>query len=206
VCFSPDGRRLASAGDDNFVLVWRVPRGRTPPAARLSREALGRLWDDLSGADAARAYRAVWGLADHPDQAVPLLGGHLRPVSAVDARRVAALVKDLGGEDFEVRARAAEGLVALGEPVAPALRKALAAAKDPDLRLRLNVVLRKLDPDELPPERLRALRAVGVLEYAGTAEARKLLKELAGGVEGAWLTKQARAALDRLERRRAASR
>jgi WD40 repeat protein len=206
LAFSPDGGQLASAGYDNFVLVWRVPRGRTPPAARPSREDLERLWDALSGADAARAYRAVWGLADHPDQAVALVGKHLKPVSAADAKRVAALVKDLGDDDFAVRARATERLVALGELAAPALRKALAAAKDPDLRLRLNVVLRKLQPDELPPERLRALRAIEVLECAGTAGARKLLKELAGGVEGAWLSGQAKAALDRLERRRTASR
>jgi HEAT repeat protein len=137
---------------------------------------------------------------------VALVGKGLKPVSAADAKRVAALVKDLGDDDSEVRARAMERLAAMGEPVAPALRKALAGAKDPDLRLRLNVVLRKLEPDELPPERLRALRAIEVLEYAGTAEARKQLKELAGGVEGAWLTQQARAALDRLERRRPASR
>jgi HEAT repeat protein len=129
------------------------------------------------------------------------VGKHLRPVATPDAKRVAALVKDLESNDFEVRSRAAERLAALGEPAAPALREALAAAKDPDLRLRLNVVLRKLEPEELPPERLRAVRAVQVLEYAGTAEARRLLKELAGGVEGAWLTRQAKEALGRLARR-----
>jgi hypothetical protein len=63
-----------------------------------------------------------------------------------------------------------------------------------------------LEPDELPPERLRAVRAVQVLEYAGTAEARRLLKGLAGGAEGAGLTSQAKQALGRLARRPAAPR
>jgi hypothetical protein len=44
------------------------------------------------------------------------------------------------------------------------------------------------------------LRAVQVLEYAGTAEARHLLKELAGGAPAARLTQEVRAALGRLDR------
>jgi WD40 repeat protein len=206
LAFSPDGKRLLSGGRDSTALVWDVT-GNLPPerVVLLRPEELDGLWGDLAG-EPVKAFRATGRLVRSPGQAVALVGKRLRPVSAPDAKRVAALVKDLGDDDFDVRTRATERLVALGEPVAPALRKALATAKDPDVRLRLNVVLRKLEPDELPPERLRALRAVGVLEYAGTAEARKLLKGLAGGTEGAWLTKQAKAALDRLERRGTASR
>jgi hypothetical protein len=39
---------------------------------------------------------------------------------------------------------------------------------------------------------------VAVLEHVGTAEARQLLDQLAAGAEGAFLTREARAALDRL--------
>jgi hypothetical protein len=47
-------------------------------------------------------------------------------------------------------------------------------------------------------EPLRTLRAVAVLERAGTPESRRLLETLAEGVPGAWLTREAKAACDRL--------
>jgi hypothetical protein len=48
---------------------------------------------------------------------------------------------------------------------------------------------------------LRPRRAVEVLERAGTAEARQLLEHLAEGEPEAFLTREARAALDRSARR-----
>ena len=51
------------------------------------------------------------------------------------------------------------------------------------------------------PEQLRVLRAIEVLEYAGTPEAREVLEKLAGGGPQALRTRQSRASLDRLARR-----
>jgi hypothetical protein len=50
-------------------------------------------------------------------------------------------------------------------------------------------------------EPLRQLLAVEVLEHIGTAEACELLTKLAGGAPGARLTREAKAALERLKRR-----
>ena len=50
------------------------------------------------------------------------------------------------------------------------------------------------------PERLRALRAVMVLEQIGTPEARQLLEKLSKGAEGALLTEDAKAAVRRMKR------
>lgn len=47
--------------------------------------------------------------------------------------------------------------------------------------------------------RLRLLRAIEVLECAATPEARRVLKRLAGGEPRALLTREARAALERLD-------
>src|SRR5262249_56963704 len=72
VAFSPDGTALASGGLDAAILLWdvtgrRAGRGPTPAPA------LNALWEDLAGADAARAPRAVWELAARPGDALPLL-------------------------------------------------------------------------------------------------------------------------------------
>jgi hypothetical protein len=51
-------------------------------------------------------------------------------------------------------------------------------------------------------EEVRMVRAVEVLERADLPEARRLLVALAGGDTGARLTREAKAALERLDRRR----
>jgi hypothetical protein len=51
-------------------------------------------------------------------------------------------------------------------------------------------------------ERVRLSRALGALELAGTAPARELLAALAKGAPAAWLTQQAQAGRERLDRRR----
>ena len=48
----------------------------------------------------------------------------------------------------------------------------------------------------------RDSRAILVLEHIGTAEARRLLRELADGAPDAWRTQEAQAALRRLDARR----
>ena len=58
----------------------------------------------------------------------------------------------------------------------------------------------KLRPAVLPPEALRGVRGVQVLETIANPEARKVLAVLAGGAAGARLTQEARASLERLAR------
>jgi hypothetical protein len=50
------------------------------------------------------------------------------------------------------------------------------------------------------PETVRLVRAVEVLEHIGTAEARELLELLARGTPEARITREAKAALTRLQR------
>jgi hypothetical protein len=66
-----------------------------------------------------------------------------------------------------------------------------------EVRQRIKQILDKLDP-AADAERLRALRALQVLEYIGTPEAREHLRRLAKGVAHAQLTREAAAALERL--------
>ena len=71
-----------------------------------------------------------------------------------------------------------------------------------EVRRRAELLLPKLAAPALPTgERLRTWRALAVLEQLGTPEAVGLLRELAGGAPGAWLTRQAQLALQRRDRR-----
>jgi hypothetical protein len=66
-------------------------------------------------------------------------------------------------------------------------------------RERLEGLIRKLDPTRAPgAEVLRGLRAVWLLERIATADARRLLREMAGGASGSRVTAEAKAALGRL--------
>src|SRR5262249_26278168 len=110
--------------------------------------------------------------------------------------RLARLLADLGGGRFAARRQATCELEELGEAAAPALRRALGENLPLETRRRIEEILEKLSP-----QRLVGLRALEVLEHAGTAEARDVLERLAGGVPEAPLTREARAALRRLDTR-----
>jgi hypothetical protein len=202
ILFSPSGRLLATASTDGTALVWDavalLRRGRTAPA-RLSGDELAALWQDLAGADAAKAYRAIGRLATAPAEAVPWLRDHLRPVPAVavDAKRLDRLLAELDSDDFAVRGRATREIEAFGELAQPALERVLAGTPSAEVRARVEELAERCAPAR-SPERLRGLRAIEVLEQVGTAEARAVLVALAKGAPEARLTREAKAALERL--------
>jgi RNA polymerase sigma factor (sigma-70 family) len=203
LAFSPDCRRLASAGLDTTALVWDVARytHRERAAARPGADELRSAWEDLGG-DAGKAYRATGVLAAAPEQTVPFLAERVRPAAAPDAKRVAKLLTDLDDERFEAREKATKELEGLGCLVESALRQALANRPSAEARRRLTALLEKVEGATPTPEEVRAVRIVEALERAGTASARRLLTDLAGGVAEARLTREAKAALRRLADRR----
>jgi len=68
VGFGRDSRTLLTGGGDGLCYLWDLrPRGKP------SEKDPARLWSDLVGTDSAAAYRAMWGLAGMPGQAVTLL-------------------------------------------------------------------------------------------------------------------------------------
>jgi hypothetical protein len=203
LAFAPDGNRLASASSDTTVLVWDLRGG--PPAARpLSEETLKALQADLADPDAAKAYRAMQALASAPGQGVPLLKRLLPPVPRVEEDRLTRLLADLDSENFETREKAAAELEKAGEAAELALRQALRKNPPVEARRRLERLLDGLDARATSGDRLRALRAIEVLERVGTPEARAVLRRVADGAPQARLTEAARAAVQRLERQAAA--
>jgi hypothetical protein len=201
LAFSGDGRLLVSAGADVTGLVWDVAcllKAAPLPRKGLSRADLTRLWEQLSANDGARGFAAVKTLAGNPEPALSLLRDQLRPVRARSEQELDALVADLGSKRFSDRSRAASELSHLGRFAEPALKKALVGHPPLEVRRRVEQLLAEADRNN--PKFLRQSRALLALEYADTAEARKLLEQLAAGAPGAWLTEVAHSALSRLDR------
>src|SRR5262249_21115081 len=216
VQFTPDGKTLVASCWDRTVRLWEVatqqPRAVLPgfqiseretgKASELSATQLDGLWADLAGADAVRAFRAVWLLAAAPGSALPFLTKQRlksAPEPVTDAKRVAELIKSLDDNDFKVRERSSEALVKSGKSAEAAMRKALQEGhSSAEVRLRLEAILERIGGPPASGDGVRALRAIEVLEHIGTSEAKELLEKLAKNSDDARLAREAKAALGRL--------
>jgi WD40 repeat protein len=198
VAFCPTGGVLASASYDTAVLLWDLT-GLTPAPTKpvTALRELESLWTDLAGGDAARAYAAIGRLAGTPGTSVPFLAARVRAMAAADPDRVRKLIADLDDARFAVRDKASKELGQLGEEAAPGLRAALQGKLSTESKSRLERLLEAASGWN-NPERLQALRAVQVLERAGTPEARRVLIALAAGTPEAGLTQEAQASAERL--------
>jgi RNA polymerase sigma factor (sigma-70 family) len=195
LAFGPDGRTLATGAYDGTSLLWSLRPGPEP----LPPAGVGPLWEALRENDAARAYRAAWALAEHPERSVAFIKEHLRPSRPpVDRERLRRLLADLDSDEYPKREAASRELARLGAAVEPDLRAALEKARSAEARRRLQALVEGL-PRELPPEGLRRLRAVRVLEWIGNRDAVELLRELSKAEDEA-LRREAGAALARLQR------
>jgi hypothetical protein len=200
IAISPDGKTVVSGSGDSTLLVWDLRGGRST-GGELSPKELPALWDDLGSADASKAYKAMCTLARSPRHAVPFLRERVRPAPVPEPKRLARLLAELDSQEFAAREKATRELRELGEVVEPALRHSLDKQPSLETRQRVERLLKELEGPVTSASRLQVLRAVEVLEQAGTAEARAALKVLADGAEAARLTQEARAALGRLEKR-----
>ena len=224
VHFSPDGKTLVTAAWDSTVRLWELatmqerkvfhgyqagaaPHVRQNSATPPTNAELEKLCTDLEGADAVRAYRAVWALVDSGEQGMRFLRAYLRrskvenPTAAPDGKRLARLIVDLDDDKPDVREAAFTELAKLGKAAESALRRTLRGRCSPEVRQRVQVLLGKLAPSGPPSRTLLRLRSIEVLEQVGSAEARRTLSWLAEAPVEGRVKQEAKASLDRLAKR-----
>src|SRR5262249_37178392 len=139
--------------------------------------------------------------------AVPFLKERLQPLFQVLVR-TSQLVAELDDDRFAVRQKATQELEKMSEFGAPVLRQVLQGRPSLEVRRRVERILEQVEkrrgPD-FPSDWLRVLRTIEVLEKIGNAEARQVLESLGREVPELQLAREARAALERLTKRPAAS-
>ncbi len=191
--FSPDGRTLASGGEDGVVYLWNV----IEQAADTS--GLDARWIDLSHENPLRAAEAISAFARVPDLAVAFFRKRLNPVEPASQTHLAQLFADLEGRDFAKRVSARQSLLDLGELADGAVRRALRNSPSLEMERRLQELLEQIESKPTPKASLQMTRAIEAVERIGTPDAKILLQILAKGAPDVQATRHAIRALRRLD-------
>jgi WD40 repeat protein len=199
LAFAPDGRTLASGGADGTNLIWDVTAHLKPTIA-LAADEIERCWWALASADAAVAFQAMTKLAGDP-AALARARGRMKPAIAVTNDDLAKWVRDLDSNQFPVRQRAATALGRAGRQAETVLREAANKGASAEVRQQATALLATATSANHSGEQLADVRAIELMEWWGTAEARAVLVELAKGAPAADSTQMAAAALKRLSDR-----
>lgn len=195
LAFGPDGR-LFTGGLDTVIRDWDV----RPP--QTTRGTLADAWDALTDTGARVAFQAQGRFLAEPDKAVEWFTARIPPARLPEPARLKDLIADLDKEEFATRERATAELRELGPAAAAALRGVVSNSPSAEVRGRAGGLLYEMENGVIPPSKVRALRAVEVLEWIASPEARALLREVAKGAPGDRLTRGAAAASKRPEGRR----
>src|SRR5262249_47298382 len=154
----------------------------------------------LGAKDPAKVEQTMTTLVAKSAQTIPFLKKQLHPVLAPEPRRVADLLASLDSDDFAIREEAHQELGNLCEGIEADLKKAMKKNNSEEVRRRIEGLLKNIRGERLSPssERLRAVRAIEVLERIDNGPARAILATLAAGATEAQLTVEAKTALERL--------
>jgi RNA polymerase sigma factor (sigma-70 family) len=190
--FAPNGQ-LLSGSLDTTVLAWDT---RPPRVAR--SVTLDSAWADLGKRESAESFKSEGRFLAAPADAVRFLAEKIRPVEALDPKKIGRLIADLDSNEFAVREAATKTLAGLNEQVMPYLEETLKRTDSAEVRVRVTQILEERQQAAIPLEQIRQIRAVTALERIGDSEAKDLLKRWAGGPVAARLTMEAAAALKRL--------
>ena len=177
LAFSPDGRWLATGGNDTTILLWDIEWLRVK---YLSDEL-------LAGREDARQTSRVAAITAE-------IGRRLHRLVAAEARALPH-IRDLDDDEFEVRQKATRALERMGEEARPALLLAQENSPSLEVRKRAERLLSHLGNGESGSVPFPLKQALIRFAKLGTP-ARRLLEELARGERGSTIALAARQALE----------
>lgn len=193
LAFTPGGQ-LLSGSRDTTVLAWD-----TRPPRVADSVSLESVWEDLAKREAAVSFRSEGRFLATPADAVKLCSEKVKPVEALDTKRIQRLLAELGSNEFAVREEASKAILGLNEQTVPYLDATLKSTESAEVRVRVEKILDQRRGAARTSEQLRLIRGVMVLELIGDGESKNLLRKWAGGPAGAQLTLEASLALKRLD-------
>jgi hypothetical protein len=79
-----------------------------------------------------------------PDRLVRVMVGRVEVLTPARERQIEKFVADLGASDFKTRQAASSGLAKLGRLGEPPLRRVLASASDPEVRVRAELIIARV--------------------------------------------------------------
>jgi WD40 repeat protein len=185
--FSPEGAQFASGLNNGTTLLWdwrKLVRLQDGPLPANVHGDLAGLWELLlDDRDARRACHAALEMAAADDDAVAWLRERV-PSDKTAREDAKAHLAALDHEEFAQREAATGKLIALGTefPFVADMVRRLHEDTDAseEVRMRTELIVKALASASAKQPSLRRQRAMQVLEWIGTAAAKKALKELVG--------------------------
>jgi hypothetical protein len=175
-----------------------LPRTAQIQKAKPRPETWLELWETLSSDDAHRAYKALNEFSSYPLEAMRLIGSRVQVVQGPDEKELSRIVKSLADDQFNVRRNAQSDLLKLNELAVPVLERRLQEECNLEEYQAITSILKKCT--ECPPNQLRVLRCIHILENVATPEALEILESLSKGARASRVTQGAREALLRLSK------
>jgi WD40 repeat protein len=192
--FTRDGRYLIVANGDSTVTLHDLFAGSTAITSSVDMKA-EETWANLTG-PAVDAFRAMRQLAKDPDAVVAGLRQRIRPARPVP-EQVDRFVRELDAPRYQKRELAQGELTRLAHASRPALLAASRTELSPEMRQRVDALLKATRGPDLSAEGIHVARAVELLERLQTPQALALLREWSEGPPGDTLADAARGALAR---------
>ena len=182
------------------MLLWDLG-GAERIDASLTLQQLSDYWNALADGDVGIAADTAKALLNAPQSTVTLFSQRLTAGEVHNVEELPLLIAELRGDDVKATLKAAARLKSFGRIAAPPLFKALAAKPPLAARKRLEEVLQSIGAFPVPPEMLQRTRAIQLLERIGSDDDRKLLGTIARTEPPTPTSLDAKAVLQRLEKR-----